>query len=165
MNDIVISPTVALGAVVGIMLFCTLLIFGVQLLILRLVNSVPEINSRIFAMGHLLQSMSTNLQLGQVEEAMNDMLRQQAEAAAKDKPHGKGFIIKSGDGKVEAESIEEFIQKITNDPSSGLSEQDSAVLRKAFEEIIRRIEEENRENDDEEDDTPGDEWKKPKDKK
>lgn len=164
MNDIIISPTVALGAVVGIILFCTLLLFGVQLLILWVAHSVPEINSRVFAMGHLLQSMSTNLQLGQVEEAMNDLLRQQQEALAKDKPHGKGFVIKSGDGKFEAESIEEFIQKVTNDPSSGLSEQDSAVLRKAFEEIIRRIEEENREEDDE-DDTPGEEWKKPKDKK
>jgi len=164
MNDIIISPTLAVGAVVGIMLFCTLLIFGIQLLILRLVTPMQEINSRIFAMGHLLQSMSTNLQLGQVEEAMNEMMRQQQEALMKDKPHGKGFVIRSGDGKIEAESIEEFIQKVTSDPSSGLSEQDSAVLRKAFEEIIRRIEAENREDEDDEEDS-GENWKKPKDKK
>lgn len=162
MNDIVLSPTIALGVVVGIVLFCTLLIFGIQLLILRLVNPVSEINSRIFAMGHLLQSMSTNMQLGAVEEAMNDMLQQQVEAA-KDKPHGQGFVIHSGDGKIEAESIEEFIQKVTSDPASGLSKNDSAVLRKAFEEIIRRIEEENRENDEES--GPEDNWKTPPENK
>lgn len=159
MNDIVISPTLALGALVGIMLFCTLLIVGVQLLLLRLVTPVAEINSRIFAMGHLLQSMSTNLQLGAVEEAMNELLHQKEMEMQKDRPHGKGFVIRSGDGKFEAESIEEFIQKVTSDPDSGLSKEDSAVLRKAFEEIIRRIEEQNEgENDDE---GPDDNWKKP----
>jgi len=128
--------------ILGLLVF--LFGFGViitmLLIALRDIAKLSEINNRTFKMEHMLGQISTNMQLGQMENSMNEVL--------KEKGSDGHTTYRSADGKHQADSVEELLMKIASDPGTGVDPGDLEALKRIFEQIGKDIE------DDDDDDEP-----------
>ena len=134
----------------NIMLLSNLLVFlfgiGTILLLLVLVlrdsTKLPEINSRLFKVEQMLQSLIGNVQMSQMEDSFNEALKEQNESSS----HAKR-IYRSADGKYEADSVDKLLMMMVNDPHSSVDPNDLEALKRIFEQITKNIE--NDEDDEE----------------
>lgn len=163
--EISLTTVVVVCGIISLLIF----LFGVgitilfQAIIVKEIAKIPELVSRVHKIEHLVQTMSTNIQMGQMEESFNQILKdssspQQLPPGLIAGSSGNGKILyRSADGKHTASSLEELFEKMVQDPTSGINKHDLESLKKLFEQINQEIQpEEETDEDDEED------WKKDK---
>lgn len=102
---------------------------------------LSEINTRTFKLEHQVNTMSTNMQMGQMESAFDEMMKDQIKSS---KSEHKA-IYRTADGKYTAGSLKELLGKIAADPDSKINPDELNAIKKFFDQISSEM-------DDEEDD-------------
>ncbi len=126
----------------GVILLILGIFFTLSLLTFKTSEGVKEqvsdIHNRLYRIEYIIQQLMTNIQMNQMENSFTDMIKEGSAQDIQNPRAGTGAtIFRSLDGKHVANSLEELLEKMSSDPSTGLTFKDAASLRKFFEQITQ----------------------------
>ena len=126
-------------------LFFTAFLMAIIGIIVHNATKLNEINTRSFKIEHQLALLSTNMQMSQMENSFEEMMRDNQ----KSNKNGPKAIFRTADGKYVAGSLKELFEKMTSDPHSPIDKGELEALKKIFDQISSEIENDDDDEDDE----------------
>lgn len=111
-----------------------------------------SIDVRLSQLQHIVSMVQSAIQISDMEESLNDVLSDvQSNNGNMMPPPGGKIVYRSADGKYTANSPNELLEKMINDPSSGINPNDVESLKRFFERMSL-----------DDDDDESEEWKREK---